>query len=226
VEAIQDPPFLLTRRKEAPEDAREHLPIRSGEQIALRWGDVVSRPGQQALLYVDRAVVLDTVESGFKAPKSGKGRQAELSRDAVEALGQLRAWQEERGIPCGPDDLIFGGEISSTKQLYKRVARACRRAGIEHTSRHGLRHTGITWQAHDGVSSAERQANAGHATSSMQDRYTHAMPATGNVARVYDRRRVLGASQDSSPASQESPVPGQQGAEEAFLPSDPGVDKS
>ncbi len=152
---------------------------RSGEQLALSWGDI--RPGQ---LVLQRSVVKNTIASGFKGTKSGKPRVLPLSERCEQALAKLKAERRARGLPCLDDDLVFGSYIPSVKALYKRVIRACKRAKVKHTSRHGLRHTYASWLISSGkVSLAEVQALLGHSSPVMTQRYAHLIPGTGDNVR-------------------------------------------
>jgi integrase len=152
---------------------------RSGEQIALQWGDI---RGQQLVL--QRSVVKDTVASGFKSTKSGKPRVVALSNRAQQALAKLKAERLTKGLPCGDTDLVFGNYVESVKALYKRVVRACDRAGVKATSRHGLRHTHASWLARAGVPPVQIQANLGHSSLAMTGRYLHLIPGTGDEVRA------------------------------------------
>lgn len=155
---------------------------RSGEQLALQWGDI--HPSQ---LVLSRSVVKNKVSSGFKGTKSGKPRVLPLSQRCEQALTKLKAERKARGLPCLDTDLVFGSYIPSVKSLYQRVIRACKRAKIKHTSRHGLRHTYASWLISQGVSLAQVQALLGHSSPNMTLRYAHLIPGTGdNVRAVLD----------------------------------------
>jgi len=155
---------------------------RSGEQLALQWGDI--RPSQ---LVLSRSVVRNSVSSGFKGTKSGKPRVLPLSQRCEQALTKLKEEREARGVPTGDTDLVFGSYIPSVKALYRRVVWACKRAKIKHTSRHGLRHTYASWLISQGVSLAQVQALLGHSSPIMTLRYAHLIPGTGdNVRAVLD----------------------------------------
>ncbi len=156
---------------------------RSGEQLALAWGDI--RPTQLVLAH---SLAKGTVASGLKAPKSGKPRVVPLSDRLQQALATLKVERQSKGQPCLDSDLVFGSYIQTVKQLYKRVIRACDRAGVEATSRHGLRHTYASWLISSGkVSLTELQAHLGHSSAAMTQRYAHVIPGTGdNVRGVLD----------------------------------------
>jgi integrase len=133
---------------------------------------------------LQRSVVKGTVALGFKGTKSGKPRVLPLSQRCEQALIKLKAERIARGLPCSNDDLVFGSYIPSVKALYKRVVRACKRANVKHTSRHGLRHTFASWLISSGkVSLAEVQALLGHSSPAMTQRYAHLIPGTGDNVR-------------------------------------------
>jgi integrase len=155
---------------------------RSGEQLALQWGDILSTQ-----LLLARSVVRNSVASGFKGTKSGKPRVLPLSQRCEQALVRLKDERQRRGHPCLDTDLVFGSYIPSVKALYRRVQWACKRAKIKHTSRHGLRHTYASWLISEGVSLAQVQALLGHSSPNMTLRYAHLIPGTGdNVRAVLD----------------------------------------
>jgi len=152
---------------------------RPAEQLALAWEDV--RPTQ---LVLQHGLVKGTVASGLKGTKSGKPRVLPLSKRLEDAVAKLKAERLERGLPCLDKDLVFGSYIASVKALYKRVVRACKRAKIKHTSRHGLRHTYASWLISSGkVSLAELQVLLGHSSPLTTLRYAHLIPGTGDNVR-------------------------------------------
>lgn len=168
---------------------------RSGEQLALQWGDI--HPAQ---LVLSRSVNRNSVASGFKGTKSGKPRVLPLSQRCEQALTKLKTERQARGQPCLDTDLVFGSYIPSVKALYARVVGACARAKIKHTSRHGLRHTYASWLISQGVSLAQVQALLGHSSPNMTLRYAHLIPGTGdNVRAVLDGLSKA----TSSPASEQ-----------------------
>jgi integrase len=154
---------------------------RSGEQLALSWSDI--RPNQ---LVLSKSLAKGTVDSGIKTTKSGRPRVVPLSDRLQAALTKLRA---DRGaVGVADDALVFGSYIPSVRALYKRVGRACVRAKVKATSRHGLRHTYASWLISSGkVSLTELQAHLGHSSAAMTQRYSHLIPGTGdNVRGVLD----------------------------------------
>jgi integrase len=133
---------------------------------------------------LQRSLNRGTIASGFKGTKSGKPRVLPLSQRCEQALTKLKAERLARGLPCSDNDLVFGSYIPSVKALYKRVVRACARAEVKHTSRHGLRHTYASWLISSGkVSLAEIQALLGHSSAVMTQRYAHLIPGTGDNVR-------------------------------------------
>lgn len=57
--------------------------------------------------------------------------------------------------------------------LLRALARACRKAGIEPITVHGLRHTFNTWLARAGVAKEVRKRLLGHSGGDVHDGYTH-----------------------------------------------------
>lgn len=190
-----DIPDFLTREEHATllSHARDHEEFtlllfatdsgtRSGEQLALQWGDI-----QSAQLVLSRSVNRNSVASGFKGTKSGKPRVVPVSQRLDAALTALKEKRQAHGQLCLDTDLVFGSYIPSVKALYRRVVGACKRAKIKHTSRHGMRHTYASWLISQGVPLAHVQALLGHSSPVMTLRYAHLIPGTGdNVRAVLD----------------------------------------
>nr|WP_245914214.1 tyrosine-type recombinase/integrase [Nocardia fluminea] len=112
------------------------------------------------------------------------------------------------------DRIALGGEDNTDARLFVgprggRIATGVLRdathwdevvtkLGYEHLRRHDLRHTGLTWMAHAGVSLHLLQKIAGHADSrTMSDTYTRSagrspMPATSFRTTFGPALRVVG----------------------------------
>jgi integrase len=194
VQTSDAPKYLsMDEHKKILEEARDHEEFclllfatdsgtRSGEQLAIRWGDVLEQQ-----LVIARSLADGTVDGGMKSTKSGKVRYVHLSKRLSDALQKLKQERLHAGISCNPDELVFG-YVGNTKALYKRVVRACKRAGVEQTSRHGMRHTYASWLISSGkVSLAEVQQLLGHQSAQMTQRYAAFIPNQGaNVRAVFD----------------------------------------
>lgn len=142
---------------------------RSAEQLALSWSDV-----RATSLHIRRALDHGTAALPLTTPKNKSDRHVPLSPELATALSTLRTQRQASGDPCHPDSLVFA-YVSTTKQLYKRVARAAHRAGID-ASRHQLRHTYASQLVSHGATLYEIQAWLGHQSAAMTQRYAHLVP--------------------------------------------------
>ncbi len=159
--------------------------VRGSEQLALSWRHLDLREG---LFRLEGSFAFGKVApENYKLPKEEKVSVLPMSDRARDALTKLKAERQAKAIPCHPDDLVFGSYIPSRGALYKRVRRACKRAGVPHTSRHGLRHTGASLLISRRVPEAVVQAMLTHSTSAMTRRYAQLEAhALNEVRTVFD----------------------------------------
>ncbi len=162
--------------------------LRQGELLGLRWEDVDLEAG---MLQVRRT--LSETRSGriFEAPKSGRGRQARLTRKATEALrAHRRAQLEERMKLAGlwqDQGLVFPSQVGtalSARNLQRHFKSLLERAGLPKSVRfHDLRHTCATLLLRQGVNPKFVQELLGHADISLTlNVYSHVLPDMGDAA--------------------------------------------
>lgn len=159
--------------------------VRGSEQLALSWRHLDLHEG---FFRLEGSFAFGKVApENYKLPKEDKVSRLPMSDRARIALTKLKAERQAKGIPCHPDDLVFGSYIPNRGALYKRVRRACKRAGVPHTSRHGLRHTGASLLISRRVPEAVVQAMLTHSTSAMTRRYAQLEAhALNEVRSVFD----------------------------------------
>jgi integrase len=123
---------------------------RKGEVMGLTWADVD----------LDRGVVV------YRNTKNGSTRVAEITDELVDVLRPRRVIGKALVFPS-PNDPRRPADIRSAWET------ALRRAGIENFRFHDLRHTGASYAAMNGATSAELAALLGHKTLAMVARYAH-----------------------------------------------------
>lgn len=163
--------------------------LRFGEVTELRRQDVDLRRG---VLRIRRGVVLVGGERKVTTPKSEAGvRDLPLPPHLVPLV---RAHLDAYAQP-GPSGLLFpakhGGHLSQStlngKPARRRIiggrivnesssgfCRAREAAGRPDLHLHDLRHSGLTWAAQTGATTAEIMAWGGHSTPAAAQRYQHA----------------------------------------------------
>jgi len=146
--------------------------LRRGEILGLRRGDVDLL---HATVTIRRAVVSladGTLYVGD--PKTAAGRRTVAIPRVI-----LPALKEHLGRFVAPtvDALLFTGEKGGPLRPHVLQAawnKARNLTGLRHLHFHDLRHSGNTWAAATGASTAELMARMGHASASAALRYQHA----------------------------------------------------
>lgn len=138
--------------------------LRVGEMVALEWSDVDARRKQ---INVRRSEWKGQVE----APKGGKARRVPMTARLAEALAAIRHLRGPRVF--WRDD----GEPVTTRVLELRVNTAAKRAGLDVSGCHVLRHTFCSRLAVRGAAPVAIQRAAGHASLQAVQRYLHLAPA-------------------------------------------------
>ena len=152
---------------------------RSGEQIALRWGD---------LDFHNRLVVIRRASSRGKVglTKNGKERRIPMTERLASALLAVRQLRHLKG-----DALVFSdpkGKPFDPWTLARLVERACKRVGLRIIRRHDCRHSFASQLVTAGVPLLQVQAWLGHSTIGMTMRYAHLAPGSGaNLIAVLDQ---------------------------------------
>ncbi|MFO0645865.1 MAG: tyrosine-type recombinase/integrase [Polyangiales bacterium] len=158
--------------------------LRFSELTALRWEDIDINQG---LLAVQRSIV----EGHIGPTKNLRSRHIRLTR---EVLAVLQTTPKEH-------PLVFhhNGAPVHQQVAIKRLRRLSKRAGIEPSTWHDLRHTFASRLVARGAPLPAVQQLLGHADIAMTMRYTHLAPDTVNSAMgLLEERWMLpnGCSED------------------------------
>ncbi len=144
--------------------------LRSGELLALQWGDI---DWQRSQLSVCRSVWKGQVTS----PKSVRGiRRIDLGPQLLAALRNAKPNDAQ------PDDLIFtnnqGTFVDPRNLVQRHFEPTLKRAGLPHVRWHDLRHTFATLLIASGAHPKVIQDQLGHASiQTTLDKYGHLLPA-------------------------------------------------
>lgn len=137
--------------------------LRINELIALEWPDLDL---DAAVLNVNRG----EVDGHVGTPKTEESvRSVPLTSDVVKALRELPR--------CHTRVFTYQGRSITYYSSWWHLAKACRNAGISHTSWHPLRHTFATDLCSRGADIKAVKDLLGHTTLSMTLRYTHRVTA-------------------------------------------------
>lgn len=159
-------------------------PMRIGELLGLRWGDV----------RVDELVIAGQVvrQVGGKpervpyAKTRGSLRTLPMTPEVVRAL----AWQHARVRDTSVGGLVFPtarrGEAQWSSTLLKALKRAMVRAGLPAGTLHLTRHSVITSLRMAGNDPRVVAALSGHSSLTMSDHYTH--PSRADMRAAVERR--------------------------------------
>jgi site-specific recombinase XerD len=121
--------------------------------------------------------------------KGGKDRVAIIDQQAVDVLA---AWLERRKkLGFSGHRPIFctlkGGPVNSV-QVRMMLKRRAAKAGIEkRVHPHGLRHTGASEMADEGISLKDIQHQLGHSNIATTDRYLHRLNPVARAERLRSR---------------------------------------
>lgn len=167
-------------------DGRAHLAVllggdaglRSGEMLALAWGDVDFEREQ---ILVQRA----DWEGQITLPKGGRPRRLPMTRRLSEALKSVR-WRRSLLVLSQEN-----GTALTRKMLQTLVWRSARRVGLDREGVHVLRHTFCSHLAMRGAPARAIQELAGHKDLSTTQRYMHLSPSAVDASI-----RLLESSQD------------------------------
>lgn len=146
--------------------------MRIGETLALRESDV------------DFARCTIRVLHG----KGDKSRLVVVDRGTIELV---QAWMRRRvelGIGSGPLFCTLAGGSIDPGDMRKTLHLRARKAGIKkRVHPHGLRHTGASELAADGVPLLEIAAQLGHSSPATTARYLHLLNPEARISRLSSR---------------------------------------
>lgn len=173
--------------------------MRSGEVLALRWGDVDLTCG---MLQVRSSLTRLRGQFSFSEPKSARSRrQVTLTAMAVAALSAHRVRQLEERLALGDawqdNDLVFplqdGSPMNGIHLLRYQFHPLLRQAGLPIIRFHDLRHSCATLLLGQGIHPSIVASLLGHSTITVTlDVYSHVTP-TMQRAATEAMDRLLGS---------------------------------
>lgn len=173
-------PFVLTLARTG---------LRLGEAVALEWRDLDL--GQRTLMVRRTA----TREKGVtNAPKNGKARRVDVSRQLADVLASWRTLQaaeaavEGKPAPALVFQSIKGGPVHMTTFREKIWTRLLKAAGLRYVKPHALRHSYASHLLAAGVPPLDVAAQLGHHSAGFTLKvYGHVIPRSDRrVADVLD----------------------------------------
>lgn len=122
----------------------------------------------------------------------GKGKKARVAVIDQQAADVLAAWLETRNkLGLNGHKPIFStlqGKPIASAYVRAKLKRLAKKAGIEkRVHPHGLRHTGASELAAEGVALIDIQHQLGHSSAATTDRYLHAINPVARAARLRSR---------------------------------------
>ncbi len=122
----------------------------------------------------------------------GKGKKDRVAVIDPQAADVLTAWLETRkklGLSGHkPIFCTLQGAPMSSAQVREMLPRRARKAGIEkRVHAHGLRHTGASELAQEGVALLDIQQQLGHTSAATTDRYLHQLNPVARAERLRSR---------------------------------------
>ena len=153
--------------------------LRRGEILGLRRRDVDST---RSIINIEQSRTISRDGSSItKSPKSAAGRRSlAVPASVMDAV----VWHLERFTGSGSDSLLFcslNGQPLSVGVLQRAWGKARADVGRPDLHLHDLRHTGLTFAAATGATTAELMRRAGHASTDAALRYQHATQGRDRV---------------------------------------------
>jgi integrase len=146
--------------------------LRRGEILGLRRRDVDLLHGTLSIVSTRTRTMGGDIVT--KAPKTNAGRRTiAIPPNVVPVLTD----HLERYVSPGPDSLVAVGEKGGpllTTVLASAWSKARAAVGRPELRIHDMRHTGLTWSAATGASTAEIMRRAGHESAAAALKYQHA----------------------------------------------------
>lgn len=156
--------------------------MRQGELKGLQWASI----DWQNLSLTVRHSRCDYTKT-LGSPKSNRERHIPLDSDLYEML-------HKRKKSTGYVFLDIDGQPFDNKRLTRRLANACRGAGLRAIGWHTLRHTFASHLAMKGVPMTAVQMLMGHSNITTTMRYAHLAPSTLRSAiDMLNPKNVIGA---------------------------------
>ena len=146
-----------------------HTGARSGEQVALQWGDLDWRR-REVIIRRNRPAGQDVVGP----TKGSKERRVPLTRELADTLKRHRHLRNPL-VFCHDD-----GARLEAWHLQHLVERCCRKAGVRRVRWHDLRHSFASQAVARGVPLPVVQAWLGHTSIVTTMRYAHFAPSAGH----------------------------------------------
>lgn len=159
--------------------------LRFGEASAVTWGDIDFEK-RRMIISKNQSVVMDRAADApkktkriFTTPKNGKSREVMLSKDAIEALEEIK----KRSRHTNKNDLVIcsdSGKPLNNSNLRKTLNSVMKAAGLATGARaekfglHYLRHTGISYYIRHKIPLEMVSKMAGHSSVAITERiYYH-----------------------------------------------------
>lgn len=154
--------------------------LRFGEASALVWGDI---DDERRTMYVRRTQSIVTNRDGGDAktkriltmPKNGKVREVMLSKEALEAIAEIK----KRSHHTDKNDFVIcsdSGKSLTNHNLRKTLDGVMKAAGLSRQGfgLHYLRHTGVSYYIRHGIPLEMISKMAGHSSVAITERvYYH-----------------------------------------------------
>lgn len=178
--------------------------MRQGELFALQWDSVYLDAGYMLV----KATLTEAADGSliFSEPKTQAGRRR-VDLDG-EIIAILRAWRKAQvasgylgtvvfPAPSGPRSEKPGPASEARRKsnfARREWAPLLKKAGVPKITFHGLRHTGNSLLASEGVGIKTLQARLGHSTlKTTLDTYTHLLPGDQQKAADMIGKMLFGA---------------------------------
>jgi integrase len=164
--------------------------LRIGEVAALTWGDLqymdTNQVGQSSQFISVTKTMNHRTKQIQESAKCGSNGFVEVSTLIAAKLLHWNQKAHELGYSIDKTASLFPFPAKNPHEFSKTITSLAKKAGIRHTSAHGLRHTTITFLASAGHSMQVVQKIARHKTSDMTTAYFDAtqLPIAGVTSSI------------------------------------------
>ena len=164
--------------------------LRIGEVSALNWGDLqyleTNQMGEGSQFISVNKTMNHRTRQIQQSAKCGSNGFVEVSSLIAAKLVQWNSKAKELGFSIEKTASLFPMAAKNPHEFSKIISLLAKKAGIRHTSAHGLRHTTITFLASAGHSMQVVQKIARHRTSEMTTAYFDAtqLPIAGVTSSI------------------------------------------